>query len=171
VGALSTFIQTDQAQSRPFQRVPPGVQRHGYEFVAPFDTTSHIDAALWRQHRHACGVRRFWESEPDEHGFLVYRPGGPSTDVGYSITMRLRKTMMKAATGSVRTHSARVNMSPFAARKRDAHLPGYDRRTRFVTVDLILRAHGSIDRQSSCRESAANRPSRRHFPREKLSAH
>jgi hypothetical protein len=40
-----------------------------------------------------------------------------STDVGYSITMRLRKTMMKAATGSVRTHSARVNMSPFAARK------------------------------------------------------
>jgi hypothetical protein len=64
VGALShSFkrIRLNLAHSKEF---PQGSQRHGYEFVAPFDTTSHIDAALWRQHREACCVRRFWEGEP-----------------------------------------------------------------------------------------------------------
>jgi hypothetical protein len=77
VGALPhSFkrIRLNLARSKEF---PQGSRRHGYEFVAPLDASGHIDAALWEQHRHACRVRRFWEGEPDEHGFLVHRPGGP----------------------------------------------------------------------------------------------
>ncbi|HME30266.1 MAG TPA: hypothetical protein VKE53_10435 [Pseudolabrys sp.] len=47
------------------------------EFVGPLDGNGHIDAALWKQHRHSCGVRRFWKGEPNEHCLLVHRPGGP----------------------------------------------------------------------------------------------
>ena len=67
-------IRLNLARSREF---PQGSRRHGYEFVAPLDASGHIDAALWEQHRDACRVRRFWEGEPDEHGFLVRRAGGP----------------------------------------------------------------------------------------------
>jgi len=77
VGALPhSFkrIRLNLARSREF---PQGSRRHGYEFVAPLNASGHIDAALWEQHRDACRVRRFWEGEPDEHGFLVRRTGGP----------------------------------------------------------------------------------------------
>jgi hypothetical protein len=67
-------IRLNLARSKEF---PQGSPRHGYEFVAPLDGKSHIDAALWKQQRDHCRVRRFWEGEPDELGFLVHKPGGP----------------------------------------------------------------------------------------------
>jgi len=66
-------IRLNLARSKEF---PSGSPRHGYEFVAPLDDSGHIDVDLWRKHRDHCGVRRFWEGEPDEFGHLVHRPGG-----------------------------------------------------------------------------------------------
>lgn len=66
-------IRLNLARSKEF---PNGSSRHGYEFVAPLDAESHIDADLWRKHRDHCGVRRFWEGKGDEIGRLVHRPGG-----------------------------------------------------------------------------------------------
>ena len=65
-------IRLNLARSKEF---PQGSPRHGYEFVAPLDGSGHIDAALWKQYRDFCRVRRFWEGDADEHGFLVHRPG------------------------------------------------------------------------------------------------
>ena len=67
-------IRLNLARSKEF---PQGSPRHGYEFVAPLDAKSHIDAALWKQHREHCRVRRFLEGQDDELGFLVHKPGGP----------------------------------------------------------------------------------------------
>lgn len=67
-------IRLNLARSKEF---PAGSDRHGYEFVAPLDESGHIDAALWRQHREHCGVRRFWGDEEEEFGRLVHKPGGP----------------------------------------------------------------------------------------------
>ena len=67
-------IRLNLARSKAF---PQGSSRHGYEFVAPLKPDGHIDDALWRAHHEHCRVRRFWEGEDDEIGFLVHRPGGP----------------------------------------------------------------------------------------------
>jgi hypothetical protein len=67
-------IRLNLARSKEY---PSGSARHGYEFVAPLDPTGHIDPALWREHRDHCRVRRFWEGERDQVGFLIHRPGGP----------------------------------------------------------------------------------------------
>jgi hypothetical protein len=67
-------IRLNLARSKEF---PQGSARHGYEFVAPLDDKGHIDVAFWRQHKDNCRVRRFWEGEDDEVGFLVHKPGGP----------------------------------------------------------------------------------------------
>jgi hypothetical protein len=66
-------IRLNLARSKEF---PQGSPRHGYEFVAPLDAKAHIDVELWRQHRENCRVRRFWEGQVDEIGFLVHKPGG-----------------------------------------------------------------------------------------------
>jgi hypothetical protein len=66
-------IRLNLARSKEF---PQGSSRHGYEFVAPFDSNGHIDAQVWKKHRDHCRVRRFWEGEEDEHGLLVHQPGG-----------------------------------------------------------------------------------------------
>jgi hypothetical protein len=66
-------IRLNLARSKEF---PNGSARHGYEFVAPLDAKGHIDAKLWHQHRDHCRVRRFWDGEDDEIGFLVHKPGG-----------------------------------------------------------------------------------------------
>mgnify|MGYP006919627750 CR=1 FL=1 len=65
-------IRLNLARSKAF---PEGSERHGYEFVAPLDDKGHIDAALWRDHRDNCGVRRFWDGD-EQTGFLVHKPGG-----------------------------------------------------------------------------------------------
>jgi hypothetical protein len=67
-------IRLNLARSKEF---PEGSSRHGYEFVAPLDAKNHIDVDLWRLHRDNCRVRRFWEGEDDEIGFLVHKSGGP----------------------------------------------------------------------------------------------
>lgn len=67
-------IRLNLARSKEF---PNGSERHGYEFVAPLDGDGNIDAALWREQRGHCGVRRFWEGEGDQIGRLVHKPGGP----------------------------------------------------------------------------------------------
>lgn len=55
---------------------PDGSARHGYDLIAPLDEQGRLDANGWREARARCRVRRFWESEPDEIGRLVHRPGG-----------------------------------------------------------------------------------------------
>lgn len=67
-------IRLNLARSKEF---PQGSTKHGYEFGAPLDGNGHIDVELWRQHREHCRVRRFWEGQDDEIGFLVHKPGGP----------------------------------------------------------------------------------------------
>jgi len=67
-------IRLNLARSKAY---PQGSQRHGYEFVAPLDAAGHIDAAQWRKDRDHCRVRRFWEGDKDEIGFVVHKPGGP----------------------------------------------------------------------------------------------
>lgn len=67
-------IRLNLARSKEF---PEGSSRHGYEFVVPLDAKGHIDVALWRQHRDNCRVRRFWEGEDDQVGFVTHKPGGP----------------------------------------------------------------------------------------------
>ncbi|PAY09585.1 MULTISPECIES: hypothetical protein [Bradyrhizobium] len=61
------------ARSRDF---PDGSSRHGYDFIAPLDRQGHIDPVRWRKYRGYCRVRRFWEGEDDEIGYLVHKPGG-----------------------------------------------------------------------------------------------
>jgi hypothetical protein len=66
-------IRLQLARSKEF---PNGSARHGYDLVAPLDKNRHIDPELWRKHREACRVRRFWEGEEDAVGHLVHKPGG-----------------------------------------------------------------------------------------------
>jgi hypothetical protein len=66
-------IRLQLARSKEF---PNGSARHGYDLVAPLDKNGHIDPELWRKHREACRVRRFWEREEDAVGHLVHKPGG-----------------------------------------------------------------------------------------------
>jgi hypothetical protein len=66
-------IRLALARSKEF---PNGSARHGYDLVAPLDKNGHIDPELWRKHREACRVRRFWEDEEDIVGHLVHKPGG-----------------------------------------------------------------------------------------------
>ena len=54
---------------------PEGSTAHGYEFVAPLDKTGHFDAGEWKTARDKCVVRRFWNGEPDERGYLIHHRG------------------------------------------------------------------------------------------------
>jgi len=67
-------IRLNLARSKEF---PNGSAKHGYEFVAPLDAQGHIDAGLWKSERAHCRVRRFWNGEGDEVGFVVHKAGGP----------------------------------------------------------------------------------------------
>jgi hypothetical protein len=55
---------------------PEGDDDVAYIFVAPVDAEGRIDPKLWRTHREACRVARLRPNEQDEHGRLVYHPGG-----------------------------------------------------------------------------------------------
>ncbi|WMT71144.1 hypothetical protein [Bradyrhizobium sp. Ash2021] len=55
---------------------PEGDDEVAYIFVAPIDAEGRIDPKLWRTHREACRVARLRPNEQDEHGHLVYHPGG-----------------------------------------------------------------------------------------------
>ena len=66
-------IRLELARDHEF---PSGSPERGYEFAAPLDDQGHIDAAVWRQERTRCRVKRFWPGEKTEVGHLVHRPGG-----------------------------------------------------------------------------------------------
>ena len=83
------------ARSRAF---PVGSSEHGYEFVAPLDQDGHLDPEVWRDYRDNCRVKRFWDGEDDELGWLVYRSVGeaghwrfyyekpfPDDEIGYRL--------------------------------------------------------------------------------------
>jgi len=55
---------------------PDGDDEVAYIFVAPVDAEGRIDSKLWRAHREACRVARLRPNEQDQHGHLVYHPGG-----------------------------------------------------------------------------------------------
>ncbi|MDR3495433.1 MAG: hypothetical protein P4L82_12610 [Ancalomicrobiaceae bacterium] len=65
-------IRLTLARTKEF---PDGSTLRGYEFKAPLDANGHIDADAWKQSRHLCRVRRFWDGN-DETGLLLHRPGG-----------------------------------------------------------------------------------------------
>ena len=67
-------IRLKLARSKEF---PDGSLYNGYEFVAPLDGKAHIDVEQWKKDKAHCRVRRFWQGEDDQVGFLVHRPGGP----------------------------------------------------------------------------------------------
>lgn len=70
-------IRLELARSAEF---PGGSPARGYEFVAPLTPDGHLDAAQWRAGKDQCRVRRFWEGEADQHGYLVHRGGGWAFD-------------------------------------------------------------------------------------------
>ena len=49
-------IRLELARSEQF---PAGSFRHGYEFVAPLDSSRHIDIHQWKKLRDHCRVRRW----------------------------------------------------------------------------------------------------------------
>lgn len=55
---------------------PEGSSRRGYDIRAILDAAGHLDDDIWRHHRTAFSVQRFWDDEPVRHGMLVHRPGG-----------------------------------------------------------------------------------------------
>jgi|TARA_R110002072_G_scaffold122455_15_gene257049 hypothetical protein len=67
------YIRLELARSKEY---PQGSSDFGYEVVAPLTADGHIDPEVWRQHRKACTVRRFWRGEEDERGHLVRTRGG-----------------------------------------------------------------------------------------------
>ena len=67
-------IRLNLARSKTF---PAGSDLHGYEFVAPLDAHGHIDPKLWKEQRENCSVRRFWNGDDEQIGWLVHKPGGP----------------------------------------------------------------------------------------------
>lgn len=66
-------IRLELARDHDF---PDGSRSHGYEFTAPLDDGRHIDHDIWKSKQDSCRVRRFWESEDDEVGHLIRKPGG-----------------------------------------------------------------------------------------------
>jgi hypothetical protein len=54
---------------------PEGSAAHGYEFIAPLDKAGHFDADEWKAARDKCVVRRFWDGEPHERGYLIHHRG------------------------------------------------------------------------------------------------
>ena len=115
-------IRLNLARSKEF---PQGSAQHGYEFVAPLDDKGHIDVELWRSNREHCRVRRFWEGEDDEIGFLVHKPGGPEHArwvFDYDQTAeRRRRERLPLRRPCV--PPGRICLDPRRGR-RDAHLPG-----------------------------------------------
>jgi hypothetical protein len=55
---------------------PEGSMSCGYELVAPLDQQGRVDVEGWKELRHRCRVRRFWDHEEDKIGRLVHKPGG-----------------------------------------------------------------------------------------------
>ena len=99
-------IRLNLARSKEF---PGGSARHGYEFVAPLDAAGRIDPQLWREHREHCGVRRFWQGEPDQVG-RPDRQSVPKLRGASQYSSKVQQCPRCPALYSVvRPHSARVS--------------------------------------------------------------
>lgn len=66
-------IRLTLARSKEF---PNGSTRHGYEILAPLDTSGKLDPEAWKGHRDACRVQRFWGEAREDAGYLVHKAGG-----------------------------------------------------------------------------------------------
>ena len=55
---------------------PQGSPGDGYEFHAPLDGDSHIDAEAWKDNRALCFVHRLEGGLTVERGILTHLPGG-----------------------------------------------------------------------------------------------
>ncbi len=78
---LRKHIRLQLARSKAF---PNRSASHGYDLVAPLDRNGHIDIELWRRHREACRVRRFWEDEDAAVGISFTSREARSTPGGHS---------------------------------------------------------------------------------------
>jgi hypothetical protein len=96
-------IRLNLARSREF---PTGSALHGYEFVAPLDTQGYIEPKLWKEQREHCRVRRFWNGDAEQIGWLVHKPGGPEHA---RWVFDYDATMMSPDIGSVAMPSAQAN--------------------------------------------------------------
>lgn len=52
---------------------PDGANDYGYVIQAPLDAEGKLDAALWREHKERCTVRRFHPQESASDGWLRRR--------------------------------------------------------------------------------------------------
>ena len=57
----------------PTAGYPDGSDDYGYVIHAPLDSNGKLDAALWRDLRDQCSVRRFHPSEAPADGWLRHR--------------------------------------------------------------------------------------------------
>ena len=67
------LIRLELARTDEF---PEGSHAHGYEFTAPLNGQGRLDVDAWRKARKRCTVRRFWQGEDDEFGFLIHTASG-----------------------------------------------------------------------------------------------
>jgi hypothetical protein len=67
------YIRLERARDHDH---PEGDGRIAYIMLAPLDTESRIDAALWQTHKDACRVVRKRPDGEDRIGHLVRGPGG-----------------------------------------------------------------------------------------------
>jgi hypothetical protein len=66
-------ISLTLARSKDF---PEGSRHHGYELVAPVDSSGRLNAELWKVNRADCTVRHFAEGQDDRTGMLLHKAGG-----------------------------------------------------------------------------------------------
>ena len=55
---------------------PQGDPRHGYEFVAPLDTSGYLDPVEWKAQKDRCAVYRFHPHDPEYRGSLRHNGRG-----------------------------------------------------------------------------------------------
>lgn len=101
-------VRLNLARSKEF---PEGSAAHGYEFVAPLDVHGYIDPKLWKEQRDHCRVRRFWNGEDEQIGWLVHKPGGAEHARGSSITTPPEAMMMSRGIDLAVMHSCPANTS------------------------------------------------------------
>jgi hypothetical protein len=106
-------VRLTLARSKQF---PEGSNQHGYEFIVPLDAKDHIDTVLWRTHREACRVHRFWYGRMKRWVKWFISPEAKSTPAESLTTIETESTMTRQATALVRTPSSRVNTSRSAIR-------------------------------------------------------
>ena len=68
-GATLRKVRLELARTKEY---PEGNPRCGYEFTAPLTRDGRLDLDLYREHKSACRVQRFWEGQKSETGALLH---------------------------------------------------------------------------------------------------